>query len=103
MATSPDAGAFARLRAAVVARVLAIRAWRLQLHANWRQLLTRAWSVRLAILAAALSGLEVVFGLFTSEPPLSREAMATLGFVLTVAAAIARLCAQSNVTSGDDA
>lgn len=65
---------------------------------NWRAVLTKAWSMRLIILAALLSGFEVAL-------PIMREAIEPLGlippgvfaglsFVATAAAGIARLVAQ---------
>ena len=98
MTTSPDAGAFARLRAAVGARFAAIAAARLRLHENWRTLLRRAWSVRLALVAAVLSGIEVALSVFTSNPPIAAGTFAALSAVVTIAAAVARLFAQQGVT-----
>lgn len=39
----------------------------MKLHQNWRALLRRAWSVRLSLVATALSGLEVTIGPETEE------------------------------------
>jgi len=98
MTTSPDAGAFARLRAAVGARLAAVTAARLRLHDNWRALLRHAWSIRLALIAAVLSGIEVALSVFTSNPPIAAGTFAALSAVVTVAAAVARLFAQQAVT-----
>ena len=68
------------------------------LTSNWRDILTKAWSMRFIILAALLSGFEVAL-------PILREAIepldliptgvfAGLSFVATAAAGIARLVAQ---------
>lgn len=97
MTTSPDAGALARLCAAAGARFAAIAA-HLQLHENWRTLLRRAWSVRLALIAAVLSGIEVALSVFTSNPPIAAGTFAALSAVVTIAAAVARLFAQQGVS-----
>lgn len=93
-------GAIARLRAAAAARIRAVLAFREKLHANWWQLARRAWSVRLALVAAVLSGAEVACAVFTDNPPIERGTFAVLAALVSVAAAIARLFAQSNVSSG---
>ena len=98
MTSSPDAGAFARLRAAAAARVQAIAAARLRLHENWRHLLKHAWSIRLALLAAVLSGAEVACSVFTSNPPIAAGTFAALSALVTIAAAIARLFAQQSIS-----
>lgn len=65
---------------------------------NWKAIATKAWSMRLIILAALLSGFEVAL-------PIMREAIAPLGlippgafaalsFVATAAAGVARIVAQ---------
>lgn len=70
----------------------------MELIYNWRDVLAKAWSFRLIILAAVLSGFEVAL-------PIMREAIEPLGlvppgvfaglsFVATAAAGIARIVAQ---------
>lgn len=103
MTTSPDAGAFARLRAAVGARLKAAAAVRLRLNDNWRSLVRHAWSIRLALIAAVQSGIEVALSVFTSNPPIPEGTFAALSALVTIAAAVARLFAQSGVTPGDAA
>ena len=63
---------------------------------NWRQILTKAWSVKLMALAAVLSGLEVVIPYLDDSMPQGRFA----GFsgVVTAAALFARLLAQGGVS-----
>ncbi len=90
MATSPDAGAFARLRAAVHAR----------LHDNWREVLLNAWSVRFALIAAGCDGVAMLCGFFTDAPEAYRPWFAGVGMVATIAAPIARLMPQQNVNGG---
>jgi hypothetical protein len=59
---------------------------------DWKHILRKAWSVRLMILAAALSGIEVALPFFAAEVPLGTFALASA--VVTAAALIARVVAQ---------
>lgn len=70
----------------------------MELTTNWRDIVAKAWSMRLIILAAVLSGFEVAL-------PIMREAIEPLGlvppgafaglsFLATAAAGIARIVAQ---------
>lgn len=58
----------------------------MQLIPNWREVLTKAWSVRLIVVAAVLTGLEAI------APSLSLPPVVLFGVV--VAAFVARLLAQ---------
>lgn len=89
MASSSDVGALARLRVALAARF--------RLYADWRRILRHSWSIRFALLAALLSGLEVVLAVFTSDPPIERGTFAALSGAVTVLAAVARLFAQTKL------
>ena len=64
----------------------------MRLKPNWRQVLRRAWSVRLGVLAGALSGAEVILPLFVDSMP--RNVFAGLSFVTVMGAVLARLVAQ---------
>lgn len=71
------------------------------LRADWKRIVTKAWSVRLMVLAAVLSFLEIVltatdvsFGL----PPLTFAALS--GFV-SVGAFLARIYAQKEFKDAD--
>lgn len=59
---------------------------------NWRELLRRAWSLRLMFLAAILSGVEVALPFFAESVP--RGAFAALSALTVAAAFVARLVAQ---------
>ncbi|MDD3965330.1 MAG: hypothetical protein PHD99_04780 [Candidatus Moranbacteria bacterium] len=70
----------------------------MELIYNWREIVAKAWSVRLIIVAALLSGLEVAL-------PVMREVIEPLGlvppgvfaglsFIVTAAAGVARIVAQ---------
>lgn len=62
------------------------------LDPQWRDILRRAWSVRLIVLAAVLSGAEVVVPLFGDLIP--RGPFAALNFVVVAASLVARIVAQ---------
>lgn len=71
----------------------------MKLISDWRQVLKRAWSVRLMILAGLLSGIEVALPLI----PLQIEPgwFAALSAIFTAAAFVARLLAQRNMSNAD--
>jgi hypothetical protein len=64
---------------------------------NWRAVLRRAWSIRLLLLAGALSGLEVALALMGAAT-IPTGTFAALSGVVTMAALIARLLAQKGIT-----
>lgn len=64
----------------------------MKIKSNWKNVLKKAWSIRLGALAAVLSGAEVIIPLFADAMP--RGVFAVLSFVSVVAAMIARLVAQ---------
>ena len=64
----------------------------MELLPEWKKIARRAWSIRLSIVAALLSGAEVVLPLFIDVLP--RNLFASLSFVAVVGAAVARVVAQ---------
>jgi len=70
----------------------------MRLVKNWRAVLTRAWSVRLLVLAALLSGLEVALPLLDGVFPLDPGIFAALSGLATAGALVARLVAQQGVS-----
>lgn len=64
-----------------------------RLIADWQWVLKRSWSVRFIALAALLSGLEVLLPLMSDFFP--KGVFASLSFLVTVAAFVARLMIQS--------
>jgi hypothetical protein len=60
--------------------------------ADWKSKAMKLWSIRLGLVAALLSGVEVILPLFADAAP--RGAFAVASFVTTVAAMIARLVSQ---------
>lgn len=66
----------------------------MELIEDAKQVLLRAWSVRLALLSAALSALEVALPFFTTFIP--PNTMAILAVCTSAGAAVARIVAQPN-------
>ena len=64
----------------------------MRLIEDWKRLLRYAWSVRLVMLAALLSGAEIVLPMFSDVIP--RNTFALLSLLTTIAACIARVVAQ---------
>ena len=71
----------------------------MRLDAEWRQIVKKAWSFRLVLLAAVLSGLEIVLPYMIDKFP--NGVFITLSFVVTVAALIARVIAQPKMDNSD--
>ena len=73
----------------------------MRLTANWRAVMAHAWSVRLMLLAALLSGLEVALPLIHGFFPLDPGVFALLSFFATAGAFIARFVAQKGISNGN--
>ena len=71
----------------------------MRLDAEWRRIVKKAWSFRLVLLAAVLSGLEIVLPYMVDKVP--NGVFITLSFVVTVAALIARVIAQPKIDNSD--
>ena len=63
---------------------------------HWRDVLKKAWSMRLMVLAAILSGVEVVLPFFSEAIP--RGIFAVLSFFAVAGAFVARLVAQKGLS-----
>lgn len=59
---------------------------------EWKWLVRKAWSVRLVLLSAALSGCEVILPLFVDSMP--RHVFAILSMLAAIGAGVARVMAQ---------
>lgn len=68
---------------------------------NWRVVLSHAWSVRLMLLAAVLSGLEVALPFMPSFIAIPDRTFAVLSGLTVAGAFIARLVAQRHITPPD--
>lgn len=69
----------------------------IHLVANWRDVLKRAWSIRLLILAGLLSFAEIVLPFVPGAELLPERMFAVLTGITVAAAFIARLMAQSSL------
>lgn len=65
---------------------------------NWRDVLRRAWSVRLLIVAGLLSGLEVALPLIDGLYEIPRGIFAAFSGLTVAAAFVARLIAQKGLS-----
>lgn len=71
---------------------------------NWRRVIRRAWSIRLMIIAAVLSAVEVGLSLIDARMLGLPEGVFAAGSAfITAAALIARLLAQSDLEEDRDA
>ena len=59
---------------------------------EWKWLIRKTWSIRLVILSAVLSGIELILPLFVDTIP--RNVFAALSMCSAIAAGIARVVAQ---------
>ena len=69
---------------------------KLHLVENWLTVLKKAWSMRLMVLAAILSGVEVVLPFFSEALP--RGLFAVLSFLAVAGAFVARILAQKGLS-----
>lgn len=67
----------------------------MKLYENWLEILKKAWSVRLMVLAGILSGCEIILPFYADVFP--RNTFAALSFFAVFAALIARIVAQKGV------
>ena len=67
----------------------------MKLYDNWQNILKKAWSIRLMVLAGVLSAVEVVLPLFADSIP--RGTFAALSGVTVAGAFVARLIAQQDI------
>lgn len=63
---------------------------------NWKDILRKAWSIRLILLAGLLSGLEVALPFFSDAMP--RGIFASLSVLVVGGAFVARLVAQQGLS-----
>ncbi|MBK0020815.1 hypothetical protein IAE29_03820 [Ochrobactrum sp. S46] len=66
----------------------------MKLVSDWRRVLRHAWSIRLLLAAALLSGLEVVLPYLGDIFPIPTGAFAALTFIVTVVAFVMRIKSQ---------
>jgi hypothetical protein len=68
----------------------------MRLTDNWKDILRKAWSVRFIVLAAILSGAEVILPFFADAIP--RGLFAVLTFGAVAGAFMSRIVAQKDIT-----
>jgi len=66
----------------------------MKLVSDWRRVLRYAWSIRLLLAAAMLSGLEVVLPYLGDIFPIPTGAFAAVTFIVTVLALVMRIISQ---------
>lgn len=71
----------------------------MKLIPEWRRLVRKAWSIRLMVLAGALTGAEMALPLFSDAFP--RNVFLVLSMITCVAGLVARLVAQPKLRDGD--
>lgn len=72
----------------------------MKLASNWRAVLRRAWSIRLALLAGILSAAEVALPFL--EPSMPRGLFALASGLAAGGAFVARLVAQKGLSDAED-
>lgn len=72
----------------------------MKLIPDWHEVLRKAWSARLMIVAAIMSGAEMVVPLFPDAMP--RGVFVALSFCAVSGAFVARFVAQKGLTNGTD-
>jgi hypothetical protein len=70
----------------------------MRLLEDWKDVLTKAWSVRLMVVAALLSGMEVALPFMVDIISIPRGSFAALSGITTAAAFVARLVAQKGLS-----
>lgn len=68
---------------------------------NWRRVVSKAWSIKLALVSAALSATE--FALPYVAPAVSSGKFAAVAGAVSLAAALARIVSQPKLWSSDNA
>lgn len=74
----------------------------MKLLPNWREVFRKAWSIKFMLLAAAMSGGEVVMQILQPSNSLPPGVFAALAGVVTSAALVARLLAQNEAEKADE-
>jgi len=72
----------------------------MHLVANWRAVLSHAWSIKFMLIAGVFSGLEFALPYMRGFFPLDSGVFALLAFVATAGGVISRLIAQRNTQEG---
>jgi len=73
----------------------------MRLITDWKRVLQRAWSVRLMLIAALLSGLEVAMPYLDGYVDIPPRLFALLSGLTVAGAFIARIVAQRGISNGE--
>ncbi len=71
------------------------------LRKDWKDILKKAWSIRLIVLAGLLSGMELILPLFSEDLP--RGVFAVMSLLATSGAFVSRLLVQRNMNDDQPA
>lgn len=72
-----------------------------RLHADWRKIIVKAWSIRLIALAFILTVIEVIFAVYGAPSFIPLGTFAVLSGLTTAGAFAARLLAQKEFHDAD--
>jgi hypothetical protein len=75
--------------------------FKFELGKDWKTVVKKAWSIRLILLAAALSAVEVYFQIFGAPLWMPLGAFAGLSAITSAGAFVARIVAQKEITNAD--
>lgn len=75
----------------------------MNLRDDWKNIVKKAWSVRLMLLAALLSGVEVCLSFLGGIPGITQGVFAAIAGLVSMAALAARLVAQQSMQEVKDA
>ena len=67
----------------------------MKLYSNWREILTKAWSIRFGVLATIFAVMQVILPIYVDDLP--KHLFAILTGIATVGVIVARLVWQENV------
>lgn len=74
----------------------------MKLDRKWKKILKHAWSARLMVIAALLSGVEVALPLIGGLLPIPTGIFAALSGLTVAAAFVARFVAQKSISGEDE-
>lgn len=73
----------------------------MKLHQDWKNILRKAWSIKLILIAGFFSGLEVLLPFLQDFLPVHRGVFGFLSFVTANGAFVTRLLAQKDLEKHD--
>lgn len=73
----------------------------MRLHQDWKEILRKAWSIKLILIASFFSGLEVLLPFVQEFLPIHRGVFGFISFVTTIGAVVTRLLVQKDMEKHD--